>query len=221
MTSPWTTTPSVELHPVRNPAVMLMCASSRVVVVLPLVPVTEATGMRGVTRRGPSPSGEAAVTPVGAVGHGIREGAAGEQVAEHQPDRLAQRLGPGPVPPDEGAHDDVGLVRRPGAHAEPAGADVGRQGAGHALDEPQEHLLALLGPGGTGLATAQAGIRRDAAQRRRPERRGSPGSARVTLTAGRGKYRFGPSRTRTSRVVTPGRVCVAGVTAGSLLTRGA
>ena len=42
---------------------MLMWASRRVVVVLPLVPVTEATGMRGVTSRGPSPSGEAAATP--------------------------------------------------------------------------------------------------------------------------------------------------------------
>ena len=62
MTSPCTTTPSVELHPVRSPAVMQMCASSRVVVVLPLVPVTEATGMRGVTSRGPSPDGGTAAT---------------------------------------------------------------------------------------------------------------------------------------------------------------
>ena len=64
MTSPCTTTPSVELQPVVNPAVMQMWASSRVVVVLPLVPVTEATGMRGVTSRGPSPGAVAEATAV-------------------------------------------------------------------------------------------------------------------------------------------------------------
>ena len=141
-----------------------MWASSRVVVVLPLVPVTEATGMRGVTRRGPSPSGVAAATPAAAVGHGIRERAAGEQVAEDQPDRGAQRLGAGAVPPHEGAHDDVGLVGHPGAHAEPTGADLGGQRPGHPLDEPQQHLLALLGAGRARLAAAQARVGRDGTQ---------------------------------------------------------
>ena len=150
-----------------------MWASRRVVVVLPFVPVTEATGMRGVTSRGPSPERRGGGDAGRAVGHGIRERAAGEQVAEHQPDRRAQRLGAGAVPPDEGAHDDVGLVGHPGAHAEPAGADLGGQGPGHPLDEPQQHLLALLGPGAPGLAAAQPGGGRDRAQRRRPERRGS------------------------------------------------
>ena len=53
--SPMTTTPSVELQAVVRPAAMHMCAMSRVVVVLPLVPVTDATGTRGVMTLGQKP----------------------------------------------------------------------------------------------------------------------------------------------------------------------
>ncbi len=60
--SPMTTTPSVELQAVVRPAAMHMWAMSRVVVVLPLVPVTDATGTRGVMTLGPGPSGAAMMT---------------------------------------------------------------------------------------------------------------------------------------------------------------
>ena len=61
-------------------------------------------GSAGVTSRGPSPRAEAAATRAAAVGHGIREGATGEQVVEHEADRgsrapRARRA----VPPDERA----------------------------------------------------------------------------------------------------------------------
>ena len=54
--SPMTTTPEVELHAVFRPAVMAMWATRRVVVVLPLVPVTETTGTEG-ERTGEGPPG--------------------------------------------------------------------------------------------------------------------------------------------------------------------
>ena len=59
---PWSTTPSVELHAVCLPAVIAMWASNRVVDVLPLVPVMEATGMRGVRILAGTPSGAARTT---------------------------------------------------------------------------------------------------------------------------------------------------------------
>src|SRR4051794_30882080 len=146
MTSPCTTTPSGELQPVVNPAGLQMWASSRVVGVLPVVPGTEATGMRGVTRRGPSPGAQAAAAPAprgapvpggggggtgrGPVRHGIREASAVEEVAEHQADRGTQGLRAGPVTPHEGADHDIGLAGPPRAHAEPFGAHLGREGAG-------------------------------------------------------------------------------------------
>jgi len=55
MVSPMTTTPEVELQAVLSPAVMAMCATKRVVVVLPLVPVIETTGTRGAMTVEPGP----------------------------------------------------------------------------------------------------------------------------------------------------------------------
>ena len=76
---------------------MQMWASSRVVVVLPLVPVTDATGMRGVTSRGPSPSGAAAATPAAAVAprHPRRGGRRAGRRAPARSPRPAPRRGRG------------------------------------------------------------------------------------------------------------------------------
>ena len=161
MTSPWTTTPSVELQPVRKPAVMLMWASSRVVVVLPLVPVTEATGMRGVTRRGPSPSGEAAATPAARSATASAKGRPASRSPSTSPIASPSASARARCRQTK-AHTTTSVsfaarVRTPSRRVPTSAA----RAAGHPLDEPQEHLLALLGPGGTGLAATQAGIRRD------------------------------------------------------------
>ena len=76
---------------------MQMCATSRVVVVLPLVPVTDTTGIRGVTTRGPSPGGAAATSAARRATASSR-GWPREQVVEQQ-DRSRR-----PAPrPDRGA----------------------------------------------------------------------------------------------------------------------
>jgi len=65
-------TPSVVAMPTRWPASFRMCPTMRVVVVLPLVPVIAATGMRAAEARGKSMSRMAPATSRGRPSEGAR-----------------------------------------------------------------------------------------------------------------------------------------------------
>ena len=111
-------TPSVVVTPVRRPARRAACAISRVVVVLPLVPVTATTGMRpsscaeqgvddgvaGVARRA-----AARVLVHADAGRGIDFDDAAALLAQRQRDVVADDVDAGHVQADlaRGAHADV------------------------------------------------------------------------------------------------------------------
>ena len=144
---------------------MQMCASSRVVVVLPLVPVTEATGMRGVTRRGPSPSGDAAATVAARSATASGKGRPGEEVARAP----ARWLRPGPPrrarwrQTKAQTTTSVSLAARVRTPSRRVPTSVASARATRSTSA-QQHLLALLGPRCAGLATAQPCRGRDRAQ---------------------------------------------------------
>ena len=152
-----TTTPSVELHAVVRPALMHMWAMSRVVVVLPLVPVTEATGTVGGDDAGTGTVGRREDD-----GRGLLDDLLGASRGIEQPGHDGTELLPrhpttGAVHPGERQHDVLDRLTGPHAHTQPSGTDLGAHPARHGADDPHDETLAQRGPAfaGTGRAHAQ------------------------------------------------------------------
>ena len=108
-----------------------MWAIIRLVVVLPLVPVTATTGIRGVMVVGPSPVRRVG-DPLGGPADRLVD-VGGRQLVEHRGHRAAHLLGSLAVPPGVGDDELVRVVGRPHAYREPAGARLVR----HRPDQPR------------------------------------------------------------------------------------
>ncbi len=146
--------PSVFDQPTSLPSVRAMCAIIREVVVLPLVPVTATTGIRGVIVRGPAPG----------LGGGDRGSAASltaasmsalEQRVEDVADGAAHRLGPLAVAPREGDDELVRVAGGAHAHGEPRGAGLGRDRAHQPGHRARREPLPEAGLGRPGAGVAQ------------------------------------------------------------------
>ncbi len=148
--------------------------------------------------------GSTAAIRCGRVGGEARERAAGgEQIAHHGGDLTGERLGRVASPPREREHDLV--VAGPGA---PAHAETYRRAPWASARVTWAPTRAVNRrrcslPGRRAEARpGSADLGRRCARAGRSVARIQPGTASVSFTAGRGKYRFGPSSTRSSTIST-------------------
>ena len=172
---------------VLSPAVMHMCAMRRVVVVLPLVPVTEATGTRRLDDVGGGRPGEARMTRGGRL-----DDLAASPRASSSPASMAPICSPATWPrvrrtQGKAMTTSVDGLAGPHAHAEPPDPDLGADPPGHGADDAHDEPLAQ---GACPAARAGAAASRAGARAPRPRcaaGRGSRAGARLTLIAGRAK----------------------------------
>ena len=154
--------------------------------VLPLVPVTATTGMRGlIVLGGPparSPDGRGGPSYEGVEVAVVRRG----QPVEDAGDLAAERRGAVAVPPGVGDDDPVHVGRRPHPHREPAGARLACHLPHQPRDGTRREALPEPGAGGTGPSGPQP----DPSENRRATSSVASTSAvrsSVSLTAARGK----------------------------------
>ena len=140
--------PSVLDQPTTSPLVRAMWATIRDVVVLPLVPVTATTGIRGVIVVGRAPGSAAATSAAAALTAASTSGVG--QGVQSVRDGLTQRSRPTAVAPREGDHEDVGVGGGAYAHREPAGAGLAGDGPHQALDRAEGEALPEARTGRTG-----------------------------------------------------------------------
>ena len=137
--------PSVLDQPTTSPLVRAMCAIIRLVVVLPLVPVTATTGIFGVMVVGRVPARDGGDLLGGGADRRLDVG--GRQRVERVRDRLAERTRPLAVAPREGHDEHLRVGGGAHAHGEPARARLARDGADESLDRPQGEALPEAGAG--------------------------------------------------------------------------
>ena len=131
-----------------------MWAIIRLVVVLPLVPVTATTGIVGTIVCGPSPCGEATTRSAAwLTASSTTSPGSGVEHGRHRPAHL---LGAVAMTPRIGHDDHVGVARRAHPDGEPDGAGLARDRAHQAGDRSQGEPLPEAGVGLTGLCRAQA-----------------------------------------------------------------
>ena len=138
------------------------------------------------------------------------------QLVQHLGDRPAQRLGPLPVPPGVRDHQRVRVARRPDPHREPAGPGLVRDRRGPAGPAPAPRTAAGTLSPAPPAARSCSPIRFANRFALSVGTSASPLMSRVSLIVALGKYRFGPSRTRSStRDVTVGTLAERLVRRGS------
>ena len=130
-------------------------------------------------------------------------GRAPEQGGHPCGDLVPERLGGRAPAPRERDHDLVAGRAGPRAHGEPPRAAGHRDPAGEVRGQSRHHaasLFALWSP--TAFTPAGTPSLPATVSRRSSDAPSQPGTASVSLIAGRVKYRFGPSSTRSSTIRT-------------------